>query len=94
MNETTLKMVKAHLQARMRKRMEENPEQLEENLIDAVCIDCIDFRLMLNAQKDMLFGAVKQEEGVVDKFLDQVVDELWKMIEEENSDEENGREQP
>ena len=82
MNEMTLQLVKKHLQERMRKRMEEHPEQLEENLIDAVCLDCINLRLMLEGGKDELLSAVSEDLDVLDKFLGQVEDDLRKMTEE------------
>ena len=84
MNEMTLNMVRKLLQERMRKRIEERPEDLTENLIDAVCIDCINFRLMLDAQKNALLGVVGDDPSLLDKFLENVEGSLQQMIEEEN----------
>lgn len=83
MNEMTLNMVKKLLQERMRKRIEEHPEDLTENLIDAVCLDCINFRLMLDKQKDALLGAVGDAPELLDMFLGNVQDSLQQLIEEE-----------
>lgn len=88
MNEMTLKMAKKHVQERLRKRMAEQPEDTIENFVDAVCLDCINFRLMLDGAKDELLGALGKDLDLLDKFLGQVEDDLLQMIEEDDEQEE------
>lgn len=87
MRELTLKMVRKHLQDRMRKRMAEHPEQLDENLIDAVCLDCINFRLMLEMQKGELLAAIGQEPNVAEDFLGKVAEDLAELMGEDCGEE-------
>lgn len=87
MNTQTLMMVKKLIQERMRRRTSEQSEQVEENLIDAVCLDCINFRLTLEAQRAVLMKAAEIAPEVTDEFLRLVEDELTEQP-EQNDDHE------
>lgn len=80
MNIQTLMMVKKLLQERMRKR---TSEQLEDNLVDAVCLDCINFRLTLEMQRRALMKAAEEAPEVTDEFLRLVEDELTEQDDEQ-----------
>lgn len=80
MNIQTLMTVKKILQERMRKR---TSEQLEDDLIDAVCLDCINFRLALEMQRKALMKAAEEAPEVTDEFLRLVEDELTEQDDEQ-----------
>lgn len=80
MNIQTLMTVKKLLQERMRKR---TSEQLEDNLVDAVCLDCINFRLTLEMQRRALMKAAEEAPEVTDEFLRLVEDELTEKDDEQ-----------
>ena len=80
MNIQTLMTVKKLLQERMRKR---TSEQLEDNLVDAVCLDCINFRLTLEMQRRALMKAAEEAPEVADEFLRLVEDELTEQDDEQ-----------
>ena len=94
MTEVTLKLVKGLLQERMRKRLIEHPEQLQDALIDVVSLACINFRLKLGEGKDALLDALGQDLSVLDQFLEQITDELVTLIEDEEQEQEDQKEDP
>lgn len=83
MNIQTLMTVKKILQERMRKRTAEQSEQIEDNLVDAVCLDCINFRLTLEMQRRALMKAAEEAPEVTDEFLRLVEDELTEQDDEQ-----------
>ena len=83
MNIQTLMTVKKILQERMRKRAAEQAGQIEEDLIDAVCLDCINFRLTLEMQRRALMKAAEEAPEVTDEFLRLVEEELMEQGDEQ-----------
>ena len=90
MNPTTLKLVKEQIQKRLRDRMERNPDlYLSENLIDAVCLDCINTVLTLELQRQELMEATKLDKNILGDFLGLIEREVEKETEEEEKEEES-----
>lgn len=87
MNPTTLKMVKEQLQKRMRDRTERSPDlYLNENLIDAVCLDCINMVLTLEMGRQELMEAARLDKNLLGDFLDLTEREVEKETEEKEEE--------
>lgn len=72
-----LKMARNAVQKWLRNMMEKYPDMfLDQKVIGAILLDCVNTVLELEEKRAELTGAIKEDETVLDAFLDKVWQEL------------------